>query len=1156
MRKAPLWFLAGLLVVAMPLAAQRQSASIRGEVTDPGGAVVAGAEVILVGVDTGLARTTTTNEDGVYVLADVPPGMYQLTVTQEGFASTLIEAVELNVADTREIDVQLNAGSVTEQITVTSPVVQVETIGGEVSSLVTGEQVRELPLNGRNFAQLTLLMPGVSSPENFDTKNKGLMTGSDLSISGGGVTANLWMVDGANNNDVGSNRTILVYPSIDAIEEFKIHRNSYGPEFGGASGGQINLITRSGDNQYKGSVFYFRRDDAFNENHFFLEEAGQDKAKLERDDYGFTFGGPVFRDKLFLFASAEWNDEVRGVVRRANVPTDLERQGDFSQTAAGGCGNVPTDPLTGQAFPGNRIPANRLSPAGLLYLQLYPSPNTARADGSCVNWVESVDTPIDWEQRNARFDWHATDSMQVMLRYTEDSWLNGAPNATSQNGLWGDDNFPAVDSSWDQPGYSIVAQLSQTIGARSVNTLQASFYGNEIVIERGGDDAALNSEIRTALPYFFPDSGRLTPNGQGPHPTFWGGGGYDALWNIAPWENQQDLMVFKDDYQATFGSHWLKAGVLYSDNTKDEVFAASAEPVPQFWGAAGVNGWGATTGNILSDFLLRDMTWGFAENALNRDINQEWNDYEAYVGDSWQLRPNMTLDLGLRYSYFKNPVEAQDEYASFNPDRYSPAFGASPCNGLMLTPGDNSCAELGFAGGTTGPNRSLVEEDKDNFAPRFGFAWDVFGNGNSALRLGFGQFYQRERLSPWLLFGQNLFTPQINGIRYLDRLDEPCAGCLVTLESGRPFNGYDLDRETPYTNQWNVTWEQRLGAETTVEVSYVGSRGKHLMRRVDINQVRAGDNDGNGVIDRLEYVRCGAGNDGCQAAFRPFTLAAGDNTINFWRNDGSSEYQAIQSQLISRFGRGSQLQLSYTWSDLEANDPLTDSAGSIQPVAITDLSNLDLDWGNAGIDREHVFNTSLVWHAPTFEERGGVFSTLFGDWTLGGIVSYASGVPLTIYTGAIPGIDGGPAGTGYLGNQRPLRVPGQPCKASGGRSEQWLNPRAYTLVGYQLGSTNQMAGRGDCEGPEFFQVDLMFFKNLRFGDRFDAQLRFEVFNVSNEENFIFVDTTLDPISVTYDTGNLATANRIVGEQIPLNFGQATATRDPRQIQFGIKLFID
>jgi hypothetical protein len=1154
MRKAPLFLLAALLVLVAPALAQRHAASIRGVVTDPAGELVANAEATLIGVDTGLARTTTTNESGIFTFGDVPPGQYEITVTSAGYASSVIKQIQLNVADVRELDVQLTAGEVTEQITVTSPVVQVETIGGEVAGLITGEQVRELPLNGRNFVQLTLLMPGVSAPENFDTKNRGLMTGSDLSVSGGGYTSNLWTVDGANNNDVGSNRTILVYPSVDAIEEFKIHRNAYGAEFGGASGGQINLITRSGDNQFKGSVFYSRRDDAFNENNFFLERSGQDTPHLERDDYGFTFGGPIIRDRLFTFVSGEWNDEVRGVVRRSQVPTDLERRGDFSQTNPA-CAAIPIDPLTGQRFPGNRIPTDRLSPAGLLYMQLYPRANVTPAAGSCVNWEESVDTPIEWDQRNARLDWTATDSVQVMLRYTEDSWLNGAPNGTAQNGLWGDDPFPAVDSNWDQPGRSVVAQLSQTIGARSVNTVQASYSGNNIDISRGGHEAGLNAQINSAIPSFFPGSGRLTGDAQQPHPTFWGGQGYETLWNIAPWHNQQDLLVFKDDFQAVFGDHWLKAGVLYSDNTKDEWFDASAGPVTNFWGAAGISGWGGNSGNIIADFLLRDMAWGFGENGRNVDVNQEWNDYEVYFGDSWSARPGLTIDLGLRWSYYKNPTESDGQYASFNPDRFDPAFGNSPCNGLMVVPGSSNCA--GRAGFSFGPNDSLVEEDKDNFAPRFGLAWDVFGNGNSALRLGFGQFYQRERLSPWLLFAQNLLNPHIEGLRYLDSLNEPCGGCFSRFDAGRPQNGYDVDRETPYNNQWNVTWEQRLGTETTVEVSYVGSRGVHLMRRRDINQVPAGDLNGNGIPDRVDYINCGAGDaaNPCQAALRPFGVVTGDNTINFWTNDGSSEYQALQTQLTSRFGRGSQFQVSYTWSELESNDPLNDSSGSIQPVALTDLSNTGLDWGRALTNREHVFNSSLVWHAPDFEQRGDLFGSIFGDWTIGGIVSYASGVPLTVYTGAIPGTDGGPAGTGYLNNQRAIRVPGQPCKAKGGPKEQWLNPNAFTLVGYQLGTTSQMSRRGDCEGPDFFQVDLMLFKNIRLANRINGQLRFEVFNLTNQDNFVFVDTTLDPISIQYDAP-IGGATRIVGEQLPTSFGQATATRDPRQFQIGVKLFFD
>jgi hypothetical protein len=197
----------------------------------------------------------------------------------------------------------------------------------------------------------------------------------------------------------------------------------------------------------------------------------------------------------------------------------------------------------------------------------------------------------------------------------------------------------------------------------------------------------------------------------------------------------------------------------------------------------------------------------------------------------------------------------------------------------------------------------------------------------------------------------------------------------------------------------------------------------------------------------------------------------------------------------------------------------------------------------------------VIWNAPTFENRGGLAQTLLGGWAVGGIVSYASGVALTVYTGGLPGIAGGVAGTGYIDNQRPLRVPGQSCRASGGPKEQWLNPRAYTLVGYRLGTTDRMADRGDCEGPDFFQADVMLYKNIQFGSRLRGQLRFEVFNITDRVNFTNVETVMRPISVTLDAP-LGQATTIVGEQIPVNFGQATRTRDPREFQIGIKLFID
>ncbi|HTI65796.1 MAG TPA: carboxypeptidase regulatory-like domain-containing protein [Gemmatimonadaceae bacterium] len=1129
---------------AVPAFAQRTTASVRGTVTDQTKAVVPGATVTISSADTGLSRTAVTNADGVYTVTDLPVGHYNLSVELQGFKTATHQNIVLQVADDREVNVVLEPGGLNETVSVQAEATPVKTVGGDVSSTINGQQVRELPLNGRNFLQLATLMPGVSAPDFLNVKDKGLLGGSDLSVSGGAVTSNMWTVDGANNNDVGSNRTILVYPSVDAIEEFKILRNSYGAEFGQAAGAQINIVTRGGTNRFSGSGFYFGRNDALDAKNYFLVKANQPKDQLTRNDYGWTLGGPIMKDRLQFFASQEWNRETRGDPRAAFVPTAAERAGDFSGPAIPGCTNAtPIDPLTGQPFPGNKIPADRLSQGGLAFLQLYPLPNTTPAAGSCNNWVTSLNTPIDWRQDNVRLDYEMTAATRLMVRYTQDSWTNNAPNL--QSNLWGDDPFPAVDSNWDQPGRSFVTSLNQTIGSHAVNTLQFSYSANKITVTRGGTNPELNATVNSLIPSIYPSSGHEYPGEEG-HPVFWGGGGYGTLWNEAPFHNNQDLYVFKDDYSLVFGKHLLKAGGLFSTNKKNEdVGGYGSYENSAFWGAGGLPGWGATTGNVLSDFLLKDMTWGFSEFSGQHQVPQRWRDLEFYASDSWKATDRLTIDYGIRYSYFANPYAANDKIMSFDPAAFDPALGSDPCNGLLEAPGTNFCHDAGFQGGTAGPNRSLYPEDKNNFAPRVGAAWDINGDGKSAIRAGVGQFYLRERLSPGLNIGANPpFVTNKNGLRTLDSNVDPC-GCFA-VGNGAPNSGRAQDAKTPYNWQWNVSYQREIFRHTTWDIGYVGNKGYDLLTTVDINQVGNGDINNNGINDRLEYVTTTPAN----GALRPYGAAFGDHRITFWEHTGHSTYHSMQTQVISRWG-ASQFQASYTLSRTRANVPLDNSDGNLSANETRlDLTNPSADDGYANTDRRHIFNAALVLAGPTMEGEHGMRAAFLGGWEIGTIVQAASGQAVTVYTGSLPGLNGGPSGTGYTDNQRPNMVAGVDCRANDSNNpEQIINPAAVTLTGFQLGTLGNEQ-RGACRGPGLFQTDMSFYKTLHAGPKSQIQLRFEIFNLFNNTNFLSqnLNNVMNLSAVTLDP----TGTKIASYTAAGNFGQATKTRDPRQMQFGIK----
>lgn len=1152
--------LVGLVSFALclPSVAQKATGVIRGNVTDPSGAMVAGAQVTVASPSTGQSRTATTNEEGGYVVPELQPGIYEVRLKHPNFKEYVGKNVEVFVSSTTVVNVALEVGSTTEMITVEAQEVQVETTTGAVGNVVEGREVRELPLNGRSFVQLTQLMPGVSPQAAFDSKNKGLMAGVDFSVNGNNTTGNVFNVDGVNNNDVGSNRTILVYPSIDSIQEFKILRNSYGPEYGQAMGAIVNLVTRSGTNAFHGGAYYFGRNDALNATDYFNSLNGIPKDTLRRNDWGYTIGGPIVKDKLFFFWSEEWNRELRGGARSANVPTEAERQGDFSQLRVASDGSPCENTPEIGGVPVTSVPANERSAAGALLVQLFPLPNIPQAAVNpdlCNNWAESLTSPIYWREESIRADYNIGTKWKIMGRYTHDSWSQPYPSTL---GFWGDDRYPSVESSWIQPGEQATIKVSRLFGGNAVNDFQVSYAANRITAKRAGTNPGLNNQITQALPPDYPLSGKESGANLG-YPIFWGGLGNgaesDDLWTQAPWHNNEQLLILKDDFSQVFRNHTFKFGVLFSNNQKNELFNGSSGEAPNFGGitttpADGVTGPDSTNGTF--NALWSAVWWNASELQTNPFGQQRWHDLEFYFGDTWKIRRNISFEYGVRWSLLRQPYLADDKGASFQPSAYDPALGNDPCNGMFIAPGSDFCKAAGFLGGTFGPNRALKKNNNHAFAPRLGIAWDPHNNGKMSIRAGVGQFFQRERLFNGLAMANNppfsLLAPSIN--RHLD-IPVPQTG-----GTGAPSFGVDPGDSMPNTWQWNLTVEREIFRDSKIEVAYVGNRGVHLLRFNDANFVNPSR--------WLDYSL----SDGPDNGLRPY--GAGDfGQIDYAEWKGGSNYHALQALYRVRV-KAVDAQFAYTFSKSLSDTSLTTSGGSQNSTALLDPLNPRLNYGPSYINRPHTLVGNIVYTAPDFVGQNTFVRHGLGGWELAAILDYSSGPSLTVFAnGEVTGAAGGFTGTGARQDAaRPNRVPGQGCRApSGSPKFQWLNQSAWTVDNYQL-TTFGTAGVGQCLGPGIANTDFSIHKNFKLGDRVKLQFRMEFFNIfnkvqfrSNSEDITGVDNNLissavscngsaDPVCAGHAPNTVGWNFAELGNP---TFGQVQHDKGPREIQYSLKI---
>ena len=1006
-----------LTLIATPLFAQKITGTISGVVSDPTGAVVPQATVTIANTETGLVRTVTTNEIGEYTAPDLPNGNYRITVKQASFKETVTSNVELHVASTALVNIQLQMGNTTEQIMVEANAIQVQIDSAQLGEVVLAGQVSDLPLNGRNFVALTQLQPGVAAARSYDAVGKGLKGGVDFAVNGNSMDNNLFLVDGANNNDVGSNRTILVYPSIESIQEFKMLRNSYGAEYGQASGAIVNIVTKSGTNDWHGSVFYSGRNDALDAYDWFAgrqaaqdraanimhpstgsiySNPNQDKPLLRRNDFGYSLGGPIKKDKLFFFWNQEWNREVRGVSRSGCVPNAAERNGDFSNVT---CGDTIVNP-----FPAALQGANQWSIATPLkaitdQMGQYPLPNftcpttpagqataTTGANG-CNNWQAFPGTHLNYRQENIRGDYNLTKTQALTFRYTQDTWVNPAPSA----GYWGDDAFPQRESNWAQPAKSIIGKLTSTIGSSLINSVEFSYSNNRINITPGGTNAGLAATLNADYPTIFPEDLKSHKIGI-PALNLGLTGGTTQM--LSPWSNKQDLYNVRDDLSWVHRNHTFKFGAFLGFNLKNEDNGGATSERTNFNTANSsvslTQGTAAVTGMPLANAMIPGNVYtGLSETSTDIYNQMRWRDYEVYAGDSWKVNRKLTLDLGVRYSLLLTPYQANGLMTSFNPNLYNPA--GSPfdaCNGLWVVPGKSPCTEANttfgrsgtyaFSAGTPGPNKYLKNQNYHLFAPRLGIAYDLFGDGKTAIRAGIGQFFQRDRTAIYTMSANAPFA--LNASGYARALDGPSlTAAQFSQASTSALGGVDPSNTMPNSWQWNVTVEHSLAREMSLQVGYVGNRAIHQLTTSDINEVAPAN-----------WGTC-AFMSNCNS-LRPYP---NDGFLTWWAHYGDANYHSLQALFKAKV-KGALINATYTYSHSIGNVPLDESNGTANSQTLTWAGNPSLDRGNTQINWPHIFVANLLVPLPELKGQNAILRNVVGGWAVGGMTTASSGPSTTI----------------------------------------------------------------------------------------------------------------------------------------------------------------
>ena len=1106
--------------------AQEITGQIRGIVTDPSGAVVPIATVTVTNTDRNqVLRTLQTSSAGEYVAPLLPVGRYSVTVEAAGFKRFSRTGIILNVSDRLAVDVALETGATSETVTVEAAPLEVNLQNAAVEGLITGTQVRELPLNNRNYEQLITLQPGVTSNAADQiyvgtTNPSGQVNIVSFSVNGNRQSQNNWTIDGVDNVDHGSNITLLVYPSVDAISEFKVSRSNYSPEFGRSASGQINVVTRSGANGIHGSLYEFFRNDVFNANSSINNHNGSPRPVLRYNDFGGTFGGPILHDRTFFFFSEEVRRVTTPVTQTAIVPTAEQRQGIFQ-------GPVCTAIDSGGNCTATGTQITNIDPVAAAYLQdVYSQmPLPPASDGVLLSVFPGV---FNYREELVRLDHVVNKRLALMGRATWDHIPTVEPF-----GLFGPQSrVPGVATTQtDSPGHQYMGRATIQLTPSLFNEIGYAYsYGAIVSDPTGSLSSKKSTDVIAAVQLPYPQQLNRIPN-------LLFDDGFENLSGFGQYRDYNRNHNLFDNLSWNRGSHALKFGFSFNHYQKKENAAGDNAGNFEF-DSTNLPPGGSDQEQDFANFLLGYASSDFSQSPVDTTADTRQNLWEFYGQDEWRIASNFSLTYGVRYSFFQTPYDGAKKLTTFDPNAFDPANVPQLTSTGRLVLGTGDPVNGIIVGGVSSPyGASVTRQHKTNIAPRLGIAWDPFKKGLTSVRAGYGIFFDSVAAG---LIEDNVFNnpPFLGSADFGGGVFMSDLASLSANQSDIPPALWTTDPRwnTPYSEQWNLDVQQNLGRDWVFDLGYVGNKGTHLVGVIDINQVAPGAALAAGIVAPDQILGCDPSNGnappcGTTAAarllnrIRPFV---GYGSIGQISPRFDSNYHALQTSLQGRLSGNSMVNINYTWSRALTTNQSDRSTG------IQNTTCIACDYGRATLNRTHVFTANYVYDLPWHRSQQGFAGRALGGYEVSGIITVNSGLPLTVLAqrnrgdpAAIGLNSSGAPNNGSPASPRPNQV-GDPNDGPKTFAE-FFNTAAFEDVSVPGASGNEP--RGAVTGPGLWRYDMALMKNTRLTESLNLQFRAEAFNLFNHTNFLTVGTTL----------GLAT------------YGKVTNTRDPRILQLALKL---